>query len=175
MRDDFWTAAHRFMQGLEIRLVEGENSALVDLFDDRHARKVLAAFGRAYGALPEKIGDLSRDQESFLDKAVSSLAQDGKVVPVRLALFAEMVKTKPWVPATLREAGGAEGVGVTFLEETFAPRPRPRTTASTRRPPRPSSRPSCPRPAPTSRAGCAPRPSYARPRATPPAAATSTT
>ena len=41
-------------------LLEGENSALVDLFDPRHARKVLTAFGRAYGALPENIGDLSQ-------------------------------------------------------------------------------------------------------------------
>ncbi len=120
VRDDFWTAAHRFMQGLEIRLIEGENSALVDLFDARHARKVLAAFGRAYGALPDKMSEVSRDQQSFLDQAVTSLAQDGKVVPVRLALFAEMVKAKVWAPATLREAGGAEGVGVTFLEETFS-------------------------------------------------------
>ena len=38
---------------------------------------------------------------------------------MRLALFAEMVKGKPWTPATLREVGGAAGVGVTFLEETF--------------------------------------------------------
>ncbi len=38
---------------------------------------------------------------------------------MRLALFAEMVKGKPWTPATLKEVGGAEGVGVTFLEETF--------------------------------------------------------
>ena len=30
-----------------------------------------------------------------------------------------MVKGKPWTPATLREVGGTEGVGVTFLEETF--------------------------------------------------------
>jgi formylglycine-generating enzyme required for sulfatase activity len=35
-------------------------------------------------------------------------------------LFAEMVKGKPWTPATLKDVGGAEGVGVTFLEETFA-------------------------------------------------------
>jgi eukaryotic-like serine/threonine-protein kinase len=35
-------------------------------------------------------------------------------------LFAEVVKGKPWAPATLREVGGTEGVGVTFLEETFA-------------------------------------------------------
>jgi len=30
-----------------------------------------------------------------------------------------MVKGKPWTPATLKEVGGTEGVGVTFLEETF--------------------------------------------------------
>ncbi len=34
--------------------------------------------------------------------------------------FAEMVKGKPWTPTTLREIGGTEGVGVTFLEETFS-------------------------------------------------------
>ena len=31
-----------------------------------------------------------------------------------------MIKGKPWTPATLREVGGTEGVGVTFLEETFS-------------------------------------------------------
>ena len=46
---------------------------------------------------------------------------------MRLALFAEMVKGKPWTPATLREVGGAAGVGVTFLEETFiSPQANPR-------------------------------------------------
>ncbi len=30
-----------------------------------------------------------------------------------------MVKGKPWVAATLKEVGGTQGVGVTFLEETF--------------------------------------------------------
>ena len=73
VRDDFWLAASRFMQDLEIRLVEGENSALVDLFDPRHAKKVLMAFGRAYGALPERIDDLNKDQETFLDQTVSGL------------------------------------------------------------------------------------------------------
>ena len=58
VRDDFWMAATRFMRDLEIRLVEGENSAAVDLFDPLHARKVLAAFGRAYGVLPEKPAEL---------------------------------------------------------------------------------------------------------------------
>ena len=61
-----------------------------------------------------------RSREQFLQQAVSGLAQDGKVICVRLALFAEMMKGKPWTPATLKEVGGTEGVGVTFLEETFS-------------------------------------------------------
>jgi hypothetical protein len=81
---------------------------------------VLTAFGQAYGSLPERTGEITRDQHAFLDQPISDLAQDGKVVPVRLALFAEMVKGKPWSPATLREVGGAEGVGLAFLEETFS-------------------------------------------------------
>ncbi len=120
VRDDFWLAASRLMRDLEIRLVEGENSALVDLFDPRHAKKVLTAFGRAYGVLPENIGDLGSDQDSFLDQSVSGLAEDGKIISVRLALFAEMVKGKQWTPATLKEVGGTEGIGLTFLEETFS-------------------------------------------------------
>jgi formylglycine-generating enzyme required for sulfatase activity len=119
VRDDFWMAATRFMQALEIRLVEAENSCAVDLFDLLHARKVLAAFGRAYGRLPDNLGQSTQEQHAFLDHAVSGLAEDGKVISVRLALFAEMVKGKPWTPATLNEVGGMEGVGVTFLEETF--------------------------------------------------------
>jgi serine/threonine protein kinase/formylglycine-generating enzyme required for sulfatase activity len=125
VRDDFWLAVSRFMQALEVRVVEGENSRLVDLFDARHARKVLAAFGKAFGALPE--GPPGKEADAFLDQAVAGLAQEGKVISVRLALFAEMVKGKPWTPATLREVGGTQGVGATFLEETF--------TASTAPPP----------------------------------------
>ena len=119
VRDDFGMAATRFMRDLEIRIVEGHNFATVDLFDPGHARKVLAEFGRAFGRLPANPAELTPEQERFLDQAVAGLAQDGKVIPVRLALFAEMVKGKPWTPATLRQVGGTEGVGVTFLEETF--------------------------------------------------------
>jgi len=120
VRDDFWMAATRLMRELEIRLVEGENSVAIDLFDPRHARKVLTAFGIAYGNLPERTGDVSKDQHAFLDQAIADLAQDGKVISVWLALFAEMVKGKPWTLATLRDVGGTEGLGVTFLEETFS-------------------------------------------------------
>src|SRR5262249_53002930 len=108
---------------LEVRVVEGTNAAAIDLFDCRHARKVLEAFGRAFGALGE--GAQTPDQERFLDQAVGGLAQSGKVIPVRLSLFCEMVKGRPWTPAALKEVGGAEGIGVAFLEETFSARTAP--------------------------------------------------
>jgi serine/threonine protein kinase/formylglycine-generating enzyme required for sulfatase activity/tetratricopeptide (TPR) repeat protein len=120
VRDDFWMAATRFMRDLETDLLPDRNVLAVDLFDAQHARQVLGAFGVAYGKLPERERDRTRDQHAFLDQAVGELTQEGKVVCVRLALFAEMVKGKPWTPATLREVGGTEGVGVTFLEETFS-------------------------------------------------------
>lgn len=120
VRDDFWLAVSRFLRDLEIRLVEGQNSALVDLFDLDHARKVLAAFGRAFGKLPESRGETSHEQKEFLKQAVAGLAEEGKVISVRLALFAEMMKGKTWTPASLKEVGGAAGIGITFLEETFS-------------------------------------------------------
>jgi serine/threonine protein kinase/formylglycine-generating enzyme required for sulfatase activity len=120
VRDDFWLAVVRFLADLEIDPIPGHNTGLVDLFDLRHARKVLAAFGRAFGALPERAGEMTKDQQAFLDQAVAGLAQEGKVISVRLALFAEMVKAKPWTAATLKEVGGTEGVDVRFLEETFS-------------------------------------------------------
>jgi serine/threonine protein kinase/formylglycine-generating enzyme required for sulfatase activity len=124
IRDDFWMAATRFLQELEVRLVEGENSAAVDLFDARHARKVLALFGRAFGALPGR-AEMTPEQVRFLDQAVAGLAVDGKVVPVRLAVFAEMVKASEWRPATLKAVGGPEGVGQAFLEQAFGPAAAP--------------------------------------------------
>lgn len=63
VRDDAWLGASRFMRDLGDRIVEGSNSAAVDPFDRRHARKILAAFGRAFGKLPEELISLGRSGE----------------------------------------------------------------------------------------------------------------
>jgi len=120
VRDDFWMAIIRFMRELEICLLEGQNSTAVDLFPLRHAEKVLAAFGRAFGVLPDSSADASKEQKQFLEQAVSGLAQERKVICVRLALFAQMMKGKAWTPGALKELGGTEGIGIAFLEETFS-------------------------------------------------------
>ncbi|MFT7629095.1 MAG: sulfatase activating formylglycine-generating enzyme [Mariniblastus sp.] len=119
VRDDFWLSISRLMLELDVDLVPGHNIALVDLFDEDHARNVLAAFGRAFGKLPKKPSEMSKQQVDFLDRVIGALSQDGKVVCVRLALFAEMLKGKPWTSETLKAVGGTEGVGVAFLNETF--------------------------------------------------------
>jgi hypothetical protein len=120
VRDDFWMAATRLMRELENRLVEGVNSAAIDLFQVRHAEHVLRAFGRAFGVLPERASEVTKEHEGFLQQAVRGLAEEGKIVCVRLALFAEMMKGKSWTPAGLKEVGGTEGIGAAFLEETFS-------------------------------------------------------
>jgi serine/threonine protein kinase/formylglycine-generating enzyme required for sulfatase activity len=120
VRDDFWMATSRLFRELELRLVEGRNVAAVDLLDVQHARRVLMAFGRAHQRLPNRPEELSAVQQEFLKQAIEHLAHEGKVIPVRLSLFVEIVKTKPWTPETLRSFGGGERIGLEFLKQTFA-------------------------------------------------------
>lgn len=120
VRDDFWMAMTGFMREVEVRISEGLNATAVDLFPERHAVHVLEAFGRAFGALPPLPTECSESQRAFLNQAVKELSVDGKVICVRLALFTEMMKSKPWTIETLKLVGGAGGVGLKFLEETFS-------------------------------------------------------
>jgi len=117
IRDDFILAMNRLMAVLEIPIVEGVNFSLVDLFEQKHSRKVLRLFGRALECLPE--GELSKEQQQFIHKSIESLSVDGKVISVRLSVFADMMKSRPWLISSLNSIGGVEGVGVQFLEETF--------------------------------------------------------
>ena len=119
VRVDFMMSIHRFMNDLEAPIQEGGNSAAVDLFDALHARKVLRLFGASYGRLPEEPEPIDAANQAFLDAAVAELGPEGKIVPVHLALFADMCKGREWRLDTLKQVGGARGVGVTFLEETF--------------------------------------------------------
>ncbi len=120
VRDDFWLAVSRFLRDLETPVLEGKNCTLHDLFDPKHALLVLCHFGRAFGRLPAPTVALSRDQNAFLERAIADIIVDGKVNPVRLVIVAEMLKNREWSVSALRIAGGALGLGETFLESTFA-------------------------------------------------------
>ncbi len=80
----------------------------------------MTALGRAHGRLPGDASALGQEHHAFLDRAVEALAQDGRVVCVRLVLLAELLRSRPWVPATLAELGGARAIGVMILDEAFS-------------------------------------------------------
>jgi serine/threonine protein kinase len=122
VRDDFWLPVSRFMRQLEISIIDGVNGMLVDSFDPDHARRVLREFGVAYDRLPENSAEQTEEQTAFLEQATTELAQENRLYPVRLAVFVEMVKDREWLPATLDEMGGTEGVGVAFLENSVGSR-----------------------------------------------------
>jgi serine/threonine protein kinase/formylglycine-generating enzyme required for sulfatase activity len=125
VRDDFWLSVSRFLKELDVPILERENAALVDLFDLDHAKRVLALFGQAYERLDQDRSAWTEPQKQFLQTAVDGLAENRKVISVRLALFAEMMKSREWVPKSIEEVGGVAGVGVTFLEETFGDKHAP--------------------------------------------------
>jgi serine/threonine protein kinase/formylglycine-generating enzyme required for sulfatase activity len=120
VRDDFWMAVTRFFQALEVPLVEGMNSAAVELLDVRHTRTVLQAYGRACGRFTGADSRPSDDEAKFVAEAAAGLAgPNERVVPVRLSLFTEVVRRRTWSPTTLEDLGGVQGIGVKFLEEAF--------------------------------------------------------
>ncbi len=125
VRDDAWSSASRFMRDLGDRIVEGGNSAAVDPFDRRHARKILAAFGRAYGKLPEELVSLTEYKEKFLDGVISLLDASGQILPIRLVLLAEIVKRKAWDETSLIELTRKGDVARAFLEAAFSAKSSP--------------------------------------------------
>jgi formylglycine-generating enzyme required for sulfatase activity len=132
VRDDFWMAATRFLQAVDVPLVQGGNAAAVELFDARHSREVLERFGRALGHLQEAGEPVSQEAGHFLEEAVSGLTDaHGRVIPMQLSLFTEVVKHRPWTTATLRDLGGKDGIGVRFLDDCFTkPEYKPYTVAA---------------------------------------------
>lgn len=125
VRDDFWLPVSRFMRQLELGIVDGTNAMLVDSFDPDHAQRVLRELGIAYKRLPANPTEQTEKHAAFIAQATEDLAENHRLYPVRLAVFVEMVKDREWVPGTLEEMGGTQGVGVAFLENSVGSRARP--------------------------------------------------
>lgn len=120
-RVDYWLGLNRFFQKLEPPDLDASNSRLADLFDLPHARRVLIAFGRAFDRLPDADKDLSPAQEKFIGIVLDELQDNNEIIAVRLAVFSEMMKHRDWVPGSLEQLGGVQGIGVKFLDEMLGP------------------------------------------------------
>lgn len=119
VRDELWSSTTRFLEASGISMEGGVRCQAVDLLDLEHARSVLAAHGRAYGALPGEARDQTAEHVRFLDEAIGGLAEDGLVSPFRLTLFAETVKNVLWTRTSLRRMEGVHGTEIAFLQATF--------------------------------------------------------
>ena len=117
VRDDFWMSATQFMAELDLQVQEGVNALSIPLFDRRHARKVLTAYGQANEAFGDSV---SQRQNEFIKDAVDEISENGRVIPIHLALFAQMMDSDSWDSNELKKMGGWKGLGVHFLESVFA-------------------------------------------------------
>ena len=73
------------------------------------------------GVVPQGIAAMSVGHE----QAILDLAGSNKIISVRVAMFADMMKSQSWIAANLKDLGGVGGVGVTFLEQTFIAKTAP--------------------------------------------------
>ena len=118
VRDDFWMDATRFFRDVDVPLVEGRNAAPVELLDRPHAQRVLQLFGVACAAWPDGPATeaCSESQQQFLSAAMDHVAENDRVLPLRLMLLVETLQGRSWKPATLRRMLTAADLGVTLLE-----------------------------------------------------------
>jgi serine/threonine protein kinase/formylglycine-generating enzyme required for sulfatase activity len=119
VRDEFWIGTSKFLTAVGVDFHEGVNGQRVDLFDEKHACKVLYLIGRAMEKLPIGRDQMTREQVRFIEKVVGALSDDGQVISVHITMFAEMFKYREWTLAELKKVGGLSGVGERFLDETF--------------------------------------------------------
>lgn len=117
VRDDFWAPLTRCLRAADVEL-DANNSAMLDVFDAAHARKVLVELGRGYGALPvtERADAASSVTQAFVDAVIEQMLETGPLIPVRLALFAHAFRDRAWSCQELHEAGGFHGVISWFLD-----------------------------------------------------------
>lgn len=120
VRDDFWLASSKLSSALDVEIIDRHNAMLVERFDLDHAEKVLFEYGRSLGKLPEAQEDLTEGQSRFLRVVARDLSEDQCVIPVRISLFVEMFKSRPWNCQELEDVGGVAGVGEKFLHSTFS-------------------------------------------------------
>ena len=116
VRDDFWTAMTRFSTQTRVKFDRDSNSYFVDLFHQPHGEKVLTAFGQACGRVKDPV---TPDQQEFIELAASTLALNGMILPVRLALFFLVFQGREWTTQTLKDIGGVENIEVEFFKKIF--------------------------------------------------------
>ncbi|MCH5373192.1 MAG: ATP-binding protein, partial [Planctomycetes bacterium] len=117
VRDEFYTPAVRFLNELGVEPDPSRNSALVDLFELDHARRVLLKLGRSIGALPLLDDQMTETHYEFLDEVLRLVQHHNRVVPATLAMFVEYLRDKPWTSESLAALGAEDSPAVALIDD----------------------------------------------------------
>ncbi len=120
VREEFWSPTQEFLGHLDQSLDTRQNDQILHLFSESHARQVLIWFGQWYQRLPQRVQDFSVSQEQFVGAAVAGLSSDGRIVPVRLAVFCEMFRGYEWTLSEFERHGGTAAIERRFLQDQFS-------------------------------------------------------
>ena len=111
-------SASRLMAALDIPLVQNHTHAVFDLVTCEHAVRLLTAFGRTCGKLTDQ-GQLSAEQQQFIQQAIQLLQQQAQVPQWQLALFMEQSRQLDWHPSALQAFFASQSLVEFLLNHTF--------------------------------------------------------
>lgn len=119
--DEHWARATELSALVEVPLLEGQNLRPMQLLSSRHARKILELMGRTYGTLPS-VHEVPVDSyDEFLERSTEELGRDhsGRILPIQIAIFAQMAELHHWSADLLEQSGGLAGLYVKYFEDQF--------------------------------------------------------
>lgn len=120
-RDSQWSKVSQLLALADEPLLANANSRGMELLTRQRAYDILESFGRYHGTLVTAFEPLSDPQRAFLDSAVKELGSrhGGRVIPLQLAVFAQVAELSHWNPEVLNDPRGLEQLYVSFFEHHF--------------------------------------------------------
>ena len=112
VRDEFWSSLSQLMRDLDAPLRDGKNGMAFRPFDRGHAENVLESWCTSLNG--QSIDD------RFRSKAMQLVASGDRVIPVRLALLAEVLGND-WSERKLNDIAARGSLSGYYLDSTVGP------------------------------------------------------
>lgn len=110
VRDEFWSAISDWMRRLESPLRDGRNAMALGKFNRSHAMQVMRVWAEALSVSVK---------DDFVAKAVDSVADGERVVPVRLALLARILGEEDWTDQQLNQISSHSSPSGYYLDSVL--------------------------------------------------------
>lgn len=131
VRDDFWLATSRLMQAIEVPIIEGNNSRLLEPFDEKHLRRLATAWYRTVNgtadavaqrpSLDEAAGIEPAAADEFADAVVGLLATETTLsrAPLHLAMLVMLLGRERWTADRVRSFRSVAVMQQLYLRRWF--------------------------------------------------------